>query len=384
MNGGYTIGFPYVADRFGGSTASSLVLARALMEAGHRVHVLTHGEGGRITHEAAALDLPVTPLPARSVEPGYARPARFRFHELAAFRAAHAVIGDLKLDIIHTNDLTMLRSWSAPCLASRAALVAHWRSNFHESLSVKTSLRVAARVIAVSRYSFAKLPDWVQRKTVVEFNAFDLAMPQSARAQARAQVRSQLGLSPDAALVGIFGNHIVRKRTHVLADILKAIAHTADGRPVFGLACGGRAEPYDHELDSKTAAFGVGHRLLRPGFVRPVENWMAACDVVLSPAVDEPLARNVLEAQALEVPVVVSTDGGLRELIRDGENGLLCDPHDLPGWIAATRRVLDDCAFAQALTQGGRATVAELTPERHAARVAAIYCGLPNRMGQAA
>jgi glycosyltransferase involved in cell wall biosynthesis len=384
MNERYAIGFPYVADRFGGSTASSLVMAKALQEAGHRIHVLAHGQEGRVAGEAAALGLPVTRLPALSAESGYARPDRFRFHQLTAFRAAHAAIGDLKLDIVHTNDLTMLRSWSAPCLASRAALVAHWRSNFHDSISVKTALRVAARVIAVSGYSFAKLPDWVQRKTVVEFNAFQLSMPENVRAQARSTVRADLGIPAGAALVGVFGNHIVRKRTHVLADVLRAITHAGDGRPVYGLACGGRAEPYDHELDAKIAAFDLDCRLLRPGFVRPVENWMAACDVILAPAVHEPLARNVLEAQALEVPVVVSTDGGLRELIRDGENGLLCDPYDLPGWIAATRRLLDDGSFARALSYAGRATVAELTPVRHATRIAGIYRGLPSRIGQAA
>jgi glycosyltransferase involved in cell wall biosynthesis len=82
--------------------------------------------------------------------------------------------------------------------------------------------------------------------------------------------------------------------------------------------------------------------------------------------------------------VVVSTDGGLRELIRDGENGLLCDPYDLPSWIAATRRLLDDRPFARALSHAGHATVAELTPTRHAARIAEIYRGLPSRMGEAA
>ncbi|HEU4550779.1 MAG TPA: hypothetical protein VFS01_13855, partial [Rhizomicrobium sp.] len=63
MTASFTIGFPYVADRFGGSTASSLVLAQALREAGHRVHILTHGTGGRVTEEAATLGLPVTRLP---------------------------------------------------------------------------------------------------------------------------------------------------------------------------------------------------------------------------------------------------------------------------------------------------------------------------------
>jgi len=379
-----SIGFPYAADRFGGSTASSLVLARALRDAGHNVHILTHGEGGRVADEASALGLAVTRLPALSDIPGYARPDRFRLEQLTAFRAARRVIDSLPLDIVHTNDLTMLRCWAVPAFAGRAALVAHWRSNFRDSWSVKAALGAADRVIAVSGYSFARLPGWVRRKGVVEYNAFNLHMEAAQRLAARFKLREKLDLPFDAAIVGIFGNHIVRKRTHVLADVLNAIARTAKGRPVYGLACGGRAEPYDHELDAKIAAFNLEGRLLRPGFVRPVEDWMAGCDAILAPAVDEPLARNVLEALALEVPAIVSTDGGLPELIRDGENGILCDPHDIPGWIAATRRVLDEDGLAARLTRAGRAIVADLTPANHAARVEAVYRSIPRFRRQAA
>jgi glycosyltransferase involved in cell wall biosynthesis len=378
------IGFPYVADRFGGSNASSLVLARALQDAGHRVHILTHGGAGRVADEAATLDLAVTRLPALSGVPGYARPDSFRAEQLMAFRAARRTMDALALNIVHTNDLTMLRVWAMPSLAKRVPLIAHWRSNYCESWSVKAGLRAAERVIAVSDYSFRTLPPWVQRKGVVEFNAFALHMTPAARVAARARLRETLGLPSDAAIVGVFGNHIARKRTHVLADVLADITAAADGRPVFGLACGGRAEPYDHELDGKIAALGLEARLLRPGFVRPVENWMAGCDVILAPAIHEPLARNVLEAMALEVPVVVSTDGGLPELVRDGENGVLRDPYDIPGWIAATRHILDQKAFAARLTAAGRATVADLTPGRHAARVEAIYRSIPQFGNRAA
>ena len=88
-------------------------------------------------------------------------------------------------------------------------------------------------------------------------------------------------------------------------------------------------------------------------------------------------AKAAYEAGAgvLEVPVVVSTDGGLRELLR-GDNGLLCDPYDIPAWIAATRRILDNPLFGRSLAANGRITVSELTPERHASRVAAIYRGI--------
>jgi glycosyltransferase involved in cell wall biosynthesis len=370
-----TIGFPYAADRFGGSNASSLVLARALQDAGHRIHVLVHGGEGRVADEALELELSVTHLPAFTGVPGYARPDRFRIEQIRAFPASCAAINRLTLDIVHTNDIAMLRGWAMPCFATSTPLVAHWRSNFRESWSVKTSLRIARAVIAVSQYSFDKLPGWVQAKSAVEYNSFEQLSAEDARS-ARAEVRAALGLPRDAALVGIFGNHIKRKRTHVLADILKAVSHTADGRPVYGLACGARAEPYDEELDEKIEKFGLQQRLFRPGFVRPVEKWMAACDAILAPAIEEPLARNVLEAQALGVPVVVSTDGGLKELIHDGENGLLCDPYDAAGWERAARLLLDDRNLANRLAQSGRTTVAGLAPALHAQRIAAIYRGV--------
>jgi glycosyltransferase involved in cell wall biosynthesis len=368
-----TIGFPYVADRFGGSTASSLILAQALKEAGHRVHILTHGAGGRVTDEALTLGLAVTRLPPLSAVPSYARPDRFRLEQLLAFRAARRAILDLDLDIVHTNDLAMLRSWAMPALAARTALVAHWRSNFRESWSVKAALQASSRIVAVSRYSFQRLPAWVRAKGVVEYNAFALTMTSGERLRARQQVREKLGLPAHAALLGVFGNHLVRKRTHVLADILDAIPQTLDGRPVYGLACGGPAEPYDGDLDRKIAAFGLEGRCLRPGFVRPVESWMAACDVILAPAINEPLARNVLEAMALQVPVIVSRDGGLPELVAHGESGIVCDPYDLPAWIAATRCILDQPALASHLVENGRDVLAKLRPERHAARIEAVY-----------
>jgi glycosyltransferase involved in cell wall biosynthesis len=379
MRDSFSIGFPYAADRFGGSTASSLILARALKDIGHEIHILVHGGEGRVAEEASAFDLPVTHLPAFTAVPGYSRPDRFHFEQIRAFPASRAAIRELGLDIVHTNDIAMLRGWSVPCFATSTALVAHWRSNFRESWSVKTSLRVARAVIAVSHYSLAKLPAWVQAKAVVEYNSLDLHISADDTRAARADVRAALGLPADAALIGVFGNHIDRKRTHVLADLVAAIAQTADGRPAFGLACGARAEPYDRLLDEKIEAFGLQRRLIRPGFVRPVEKWMAACDVIVAPAVDEPLARNVLEALALGVPVAVSTDGGLKELIRDGMNGVLCDPHDGAAWECATRRLLDNRAYARLLAENGKTTVAALAPSLHAQRIAAIYRGILDR-----
>lgn len=51
----------------------------------------------------------------------------------------------------------------------------------------------------------------------------------------------------------------------------------------------------------------------------------------------------------MHLPVVAMAVGGIPELIRDGENGLLCPPEDEAAAALAVCRVLDDDRFAMAL-----------------------------------
>lgn len=368
----YKIGFPYVGDRFGGSNMSSLIMASALVERGHEVRVFTHGPG-RAHDEAAARGLATEILPPLSSIGGYARPDRARFEQVAAFPHCLGAIRRHGLSHIHTNDMTTLRTWALPGLVSGRSLIAHWRTSSKASASIAAALAPAKKIISVSGYSKAILPAWLQKKTVVEFNALEMFWDQAQREQARASIRQRLGLPANAALVGVFGNLTKRKRAHVLADILKALDQPIAGRAVYGLACGGPVEPLDTEFEEKRQAFGLSDRLIAPGFVRPVYEWMAACDVILAPAEREPLARNILEAMALGVPVVASTDGGLVEVIQDGRNGFLLAPRDTDQWIAVVRKILEDPALAAKIAAEGQATAQTLSVANHAQRVEGIY-----------
>lgn len=69
----------------------------------------------------------------------------------------------------------------------------------------------------------------------------------------------------------------------------------------------------------------------------------------------------VLEAMAVGQPVVASSIGQIRELVEDGETGLLIPPGDVESIVAATRRLRADPALARRL--GDRAAVE--ARERH-------------------
>jgi glycosyltransferase involved in cell wall biosynthesis len=70
-----------------------------------------------------------------------------------------------------------------------------------------------------------------------------------------------------------------------------------------------------------------------------------SADVFVSPTYSEGFSNTLLEAMASGLPVVTTDSVGVVDAVRDGENGLLHAPGDVPGLAAALRRVLDDGAL---------------------------------------
>ncbi|MFD1588586.1 glycosyltransferase family 4 protein [Halorientalis brevis] len=80
-------------------------------------------------------------------------------------------------------------------------------------------------------------------------------------------------------------------------------------------------------------------------------------DALVLPSHTEGLPRVVLEAQATATPVVATRVGGVPEVVRDGQTGLLCEARDPAGLAAALDRLAADDAERARLGREGRAAV---------------------------
>jgi glycosyltransferase involved in cell wall biosynthesis len=81
----------------------------------------------------------------------------------------------------------------------------------------------------------------------------------------------------------------------------------------------------------------------------------AGC-VVLASSRGEGLPNVLLEAMAFARPVIATPIAGVRDLVRDGDNGLLIPPGDPAALAAALRRLQGDGALAAQLGAAARAT----------------------------
>ncbi|MFD2092784.1 glycosyltransferase family 4 protein [Blastococcus deserti] len=88
------------------------------------------------------------------------------------------------------------------------------------------------------------------------------------------------------------------------------------------------------------------------GFQDP-RPYYESCDVVLVPSRVESFGLVAVEALFHRRPVVATRVGGLSEIIRDGETGLLVEPEAVAGLAKAIATLLDDPVYAQRLARQG-------------------------------
>jgi glycosyltransferase involved in cell wall biosynthesis len=117
------------------------------------------------------------------------------------------------------------------------------------------------------------------------------------------------------------------------------------------------------------------------GFRRDVPEVMAALDVLVLPSVKSEATSQVIpQALAVGVPVVATRVGGIPEIVRDGQTGLLVPPADAPALAAAILVLLRDPARAAILTAAGQALVRErYTVDAMMAATTAVYRELLGR-----
>lgn len=90
----------------------------------------------------------------------------------------------------------------------------------------------------------------------------------------------------------------------------------------------------------------------------------AQCDVFAMPSLIEAFGVVFLEAMAAGLPVVGTCVGGITEIVRDDENGLLVQPNDAPALASAIARLLTDDELRQRLARAGVVTAHSFSVER--------------------
>ena len=150
-----------------------------------------------------------------------------------------------------------------------------------------------------------------------------------------------LRLGRRAALLSV-GNWVARKG---LLDLLEAVSRLPDDALTLHLVGDPDAEPaYAARVRARLAAPDLAGRVVvhGPVSVAEVAAFYRAADAFALASSREPYGTVYGEAMAFGLPVVGYAAGNLPHLARDGEEGLVVPPGDVPALAAALRRLADD------------------------------------------
>jgi len=117
--------------------------------------------------------------------------------------------------------------------------------------------------------------------------------------------------------------------------------------------------PMEEKIRAASREFGVQEHILWLGRVPDVRPVMEAADVVVLPSNKETLGYVLMEAMALERPVVATRTGGIPELVEDGRTGRLVQPGNATELAGAIAELLRDPAKRRLWGAAGRSRVIE-------------------------
>ena len=170
----------------------------------------------------------------------------------------------------------------------------------------------------------------------------------------RAQVRAALGFGADDVVIGHVSRLAAEKNVMHLAEALKAVGQA---RPDVRFLFVGDG-PARTELEQ---VMGPNARFVGYQGGEDLADHYAAADLFAFASLTETFGNVVLEALASGLPVVAVRAGGVGEIVRSGETGILVEPSDPPSQMAgallgladnpALRREMAESARAYALTQ---------------------------------
>ncbi|MEO6029932.1 MAG: glycosyltransferase family 4 protein [Candidatus Binatia bacterium] len=185
-----------------------------------------------------------------------------------------------------------------------------------------------------------------------------------------ASVRRELGIRPDAPVVGIVG-HIQGWKGQDL--VVQAMAQLRDRHPELRcLIVGGvhrQGAEYAERMRARIAAEGLADQVILTGARRDVAACLDAMDIAIHASTNpEPFGRVLIEAMALERPLIAPREGGPLEIVVDGETGLLIPPRDPNALATAIDRLVADPELRHRMGAAARARVDAVFDIRHHVR----------------
>ena len=338
-----------------------LVTVLGLRSLGHRAMLVAHPNGELRARAEEGLELlPLAPVTEMDLT--------------AAWRLSRA-LKQLRPNIVHAHDphgvAMAALALSMSTEPVKPPLVASRRVDFRirgNSLSRWKYRQVDCFICASEAIRQILLGDGVAAaQTVTVHEGIDLGRVAAA---VPAKVHEEFWLPHGAPIVGNVAALVPHKgQKHLIEAAAQVVRQVPDAR--FVIAGEGELR---QSLEHQIKHLGLEKHVVLAGFRPDVLSVHKSFDIFVMSSVTEGLGTSILDAMAAGRPVVATTAGGIPEIVRDGETGLLVPPRDEKALASAIVTLLKDEALRRRMGAAGLALAhARFSAERMVQETVAVY-----------
>ncbi len=182
-------------------------------------------------------------------------------------------------------------------------------------------------------------------------------------------LRRRLGLK-ECPIVGTIGRLSPVKGHRFFIEAVRGVV--SRGRAVQGIIIGDGPEESELKTFARTIGMDDTFRFLKSDFNTAA--YLALMDIFVFPSLEEGLGLSLVEAMASGKPCIASDVGGISDVVRDGETGLLVPAGDPGRMSEAIVRLLDDASFGRRLGESAKTFVRDrFSSAAMAEKVAHLY-----------
>lgn len=322
-----------------GGARQVLYIADGVNKAGHH-SVLVCPEGAAIASAARELGIEVVQIPMKGDA------------DLGLVMRLRRVIQQHQPDIVHLHSRRgadifggLAAKWcGVPSVVSRRVdnPESRWITRLkYDLFSHVITISDGIRQVLLSQGMSPERVNCVRSALVAD----EFQHPRSAEA-----FRGEFGLPEDAVVLGVMAQLIERKGHRFLLQVLPALLRDYSNLKVIFFGQG----PLREALEQDVAEQGLGEIVQFAGFRTDMTDWLAHVDILVHPALMEGLGISLLQAAAASVPIIASRAGGMPEVVRDGDTGLLIEPGNTEELEAALRRLLSEPSLRRSMGESAR------------------------------
>ena len=355
----------YLANHLniGGITSYILTLSSAMKKRGHKVFVAS--SGGEALYKFHEEGVTFIPIPIKTK-------AEIGPKVLLSYLRLRKIVKEENIDIIHAN--TRVTQVLACLLArsTRKAFVSTCHGFFKQRFTRRLFPCWGKKVIAISAQVKEHLiKDFHVKEEFIEIihNGIDINRFARAKTEDAANLKNKFGLGP-GPVVGIIAR-LSDVKGHIY--LIAATKLVLEKFPQAQLLIIGEGK-MQQELLELTKSLEIEKNVFFIPRAPDTREALMCMDVFVMPSLKEGLGLALMEAMAQGLPVIGSSVGGIKSLIRDRENGLLVRPQDASSLSQALLELLGDPQKARSLGEKAKVFISNnFSQEKMAGETEKLY-----------